>query len=284
MRNALTFDIEEYFQVEAFRDVVPPASWPRLQSRVLLGTHRILDILEEHSVRATFFIVGWVAERHPALVRTIRERGHEVGCHGYAHLPIYAMSPMEFQDDLRRAKRAIEDAAGAAVLGYRAPTCSVVLGTQWALDVLREEGFRYDSSIFPIHHDRYGIPDAPRFPHRVPLMQGGDITEFPLTTLRIASVNFPFCGGGYFRLAPYALIRGGIRHVNRREAQPAIVYLHPWELDPEQPRFDVPVATRFRHYVNLRGTAAKLARLVADFDFAPARDVLADVGLLAVAA
>jgi len=278
MRNALTFDIEEYFHVEAFKHVIRRDAWADLPSRVAASTGRLLDLLQARAVNATFFILGWVAERHPTLVHEIHARGHEVACHSYAHQVIYSMDARAFRDDLRRAKRAIEDAAGAPVVGYRAPTCSVVRATMWALDVLAEEGFRYDSSIFPIHHDRYGIPDNPRSPHRIHLGSGAEIVEFPMSTVRVAGQNFPFCGGGYFRLVPYGLIRAALKRVNHRDGIPGMIYVHPWELDPDQPRVAVSGLTRFRHYVNLRGTSAKLQRLLDDFQFAPVSQVLYEQG------
>ncbi|MGH7390712.1 MAG: XrtA system polysaccharide deacetylase [Candidatus Rokuibacteriota bacterium] len=284
MLNALTFDVEEYFQVEAFRHLVDPGDWEGFAPRAARSTARLLDLLEARDVSATFFVVGWLAERHPELIREIHLRGHELGCHGYAHRPIYSMSPVEFREDLKRAKQAIEDAAGAPVHGFRAPTCSVVATTLWALDVIAEEGFRYDSSVFPIHHDRYGIPDARRFPHRIELASGRELVEFPMTTLRLGGQNLPFCGGGYFRLLPGAVVRAGLRRLNRRERMPAMVYLHPWEIDPEQPRFAVRGLTRFRHYVNLAGTEGKLDALLGAFRFAPARRVLASLGFAEVAA
>jgi polysaccharide deacetylase family protein (PEP-CTERM system associated) len=283
MVNALTFDVEEYFQVEAFRGLVAMEDWPRLPSRVADSTRRLLDLLDARGVSATFFVVGWVADRHPDLVGEIQRRGHELGCHGYAHRPIYTMSRSEFRGDLRQARRAIEDAAGRSVRGYRAPTCSVVASTWWALEMLAEEGFRYDSSIFPIRHDRYGIPSAPRVPHRIALPGGREIVEFPMSTLRLAGQNVPFCGGGYFRLAPYEVIRAGLRRLNR-QGVPGMVYLHPWEIDPGQPRLPVRGLTRFRHYVNLARTETKLARLLEDFAFAPAGRVLEGAGLCQVAA
>ncbi|HXG02819.1 MAG TPA: XrtA system polysaccharide deacetylase [Candidatus Binatia bacterium] len=284
MLNALTVDVEEYFQVEAFRGRVPERDWTHLPSRVAASTRRLLDLFDRHQVRATFFVVGWVARRHPDLVREIAARGHEVGCHSDAHRPIYALGPDGFRRDLRAARAALEDAAGTAVAGYRAPTCSVVRTTWWALDILVEEGFRYDSSVFPIHHDRYGIPDAPRFPYRVRLDSGAEIVEFPMSTFRVAGQNLPFAGGGYFRLLPYPLVRRAIGHLNRREERPAMVYVHPWEVDPEQPRLPAGPLTRFRHYVNLDRTEAKLDRLLADFAFAPAARVLAALGFAEVAA
>lgn len=274
MRNALTFDVEDYFHVEAAARRVSRRDWPRYPSRVEANTRRVLDALDARGVLATFFVLGWVAERHGALVREIADRGHEVACHSYAHRLVYAMGQPEFREDVRRAKDAIEDALGAPIHGYRAPTFSVVRSSWWALEILAEEGFQYDSSVFPIHHDRYGIPDAPRFPHRVAARDGHGILEFPMTTWPIAGQRLPFCGGGYFRLAPYGLIRAGLHRVNDRERQPAIVYLHPWEFDPEQPRLPIGWVNRWRHHVNIRSTAAKLDRLLGEFSFAPARDVL----------
>jgi polysaccharide deacetylase family protein (PEP-CTERM system associated) len=284
MRNALTFDVEEYFQVEAARGRVSRDEWDQLVSRVEPQTLRVLELLDAHGVAATFFVVGWVAERRPGLVREIHRRGHELGCHGYAHVPIYRMDRRRFREDLRRARQAVEDAAGTAVVGYRAPTCSVVEHTLWALEVLAEEGFRYDSSVFPIRHDRYGIPGAPRFPYRVQLGEGRELVEFPLTTVRLGGQNLPVAGGGYFRVLPYPLLRAALRAVNRHEEMPVMIYLHPWELDPDQPRLPLRGLDRVRHYVNLGATAAKLERLLADFAFAPAAHVLRERGFVEVAA
>jgi len=284
MLNALTFDVEEYFHAEVFSSVVRPEDWTLLPSRVGESTRRLLDLLDGHGVAATFFVLGWVAERDPALVREIHDRGHEVACHGFAHRLIYAMAPATFQADVRRAKRAVEDAIGAPILGYRAPTFSVVRGTLWALGVLAEEGFRYDSSIFPIRHDRYGIPNAPRFPHRIAELAGSGMVEFPITTLAVGTARLPFSGGGYFRLLPYPGIRAALRSVNRREGMPGIVYLHPWEVDPEQPRLPIHGLSRLRHYVNLGGTERKLERLLTDFEFAPAGRVLQACGFAEVRA
>jgi polysaccharide deacetylase family protein (PEP-CTERM system associated) len=274
MRNALSFDVEEYFQVEAFASVVDPHHWDRHPSRVADSTRKLLDLLASRGVRATFFALGWVAARQPGLLREIRAGGHELACHGYAHRLIYTMSRDAFRDDIRRAKSTIEDATGTPVFGYRAPTFSVVRKSLWALEVLVEEGFAYDSSIFPIHHDRYGIPDAPRFPHRVEFGGGAELLEFPMTTVEVAGQRIPFCGGGYFRLTPYPLIRAGVRRVNGRDGMPVIVYLHPWEFDPLQPRLPARALTRFRHGLNIARTAGKLDRLLRDFAFAPVGDVL----------
>jgi polysaccharide deacetylase family protein (PEP-CTERM system associated) len=280
MLNALSFDVEDYFHAQAFAGIIRFEEWPSLDARVVDNTRRLLDLLDEFQVAATFFVLGWVAERHASLTREIHERGHEVGCHGYAHRLIYAMSQAEFAADTARARAALEDATGAPILGYRAPTFSIVRKSLWALDILYGMGFRYDSSIFPILHDRYGIPDAPRFPFRIPLPGGGEMAEFPLTTFRLFGQRLPVAGGGYFRLAPYALLRAALGHINRAEGQPAIVYLHPWELDPAQPRLPVGPLTRFRHYVNLDATYGKLRRLLADFHLAPVSHVLRHAGLI----
>jgi polysaccharide deacetylase family protein (PEP-CTERM system associated) len=282
MKNALTFDVEEYFHAEAFARVLRPEEWPTLESRVTRATERLLDILDRDRVRATFFVLGWVAERHPSLVREIASLGHEIACHGYGHRMIQHLTRQEFELDVTRAKRALEDATGRAVLGYRAPTFSIMRETLWSLDVLAEAGFRYDSSIFPVVHDRYGIPDAPRFPHRLRAPNGCEITEFPMSTVEILGRRLPVAGGGYFRLFPYGLTRRAITRINARDGRPAMVYLHPWEIDPDQPRLPVGPLTRFRHLVNVGKTEARLTRLLSDFSFAPAAEVLAETGLLAI--
>ena len=240
----------------------------------------LLGLMGARGVRGTFFVLGWVAERHPDLVRRLAAGGHEIACHGFGHRMIHQMTRAELAEDVRRAKAVLEDAAGRGVLGYRAPTFSVMRGTLWSLDVLCEAGFRYDSSIFPIVHDRYGIPDAPRFPCRLPTPGGGEISEFPLSTVNLLGWRVPVSGGGYFRLAPYGLTRRGIARLNERERQPAIFYLHPWEMDPVQPRLPVSVLSRLRHSVTIQSTEDKLRWMLADFDFAPAAEVLAEVGLL----
>lgn len=280
MKNALSFDVEEYFHAEAFAGVVRPEVWTTLPSRVVGTTERLLDVLDESRVRATFFVLGWVAEREPTLVRAIQARGHEIACHGYGHQMITRLSRGQFADDVRRAKAAIEDAGGISVVGYRAPTFSVVRETLWSLEVLAEAGFQYDSSIFPIAHDRYGIPDAPRFPHRLAAGPGMEIGEFPLSTVGRRRWRFPVAGGGYLRLFPYALTRRAVRHLNQVEGQPAIIYLHPWEIDCGQPRLPVAWLTHLRHTINTRTTEAKLRSLLRDFRFAPVREVLKEVGVL----
>ena len=288
MNNVLTFDVEEYFHAEAFAGVVRPEDWPTFASRVVDATERLLDILDYADVRATFFVLGWVAERQPGLVQEIHARGHELACHGYSHQMISRLTPQEFAEDVKRAKKVIEDIAGTRVIGYRAPTFSVTRQTLWSLEVLMEAGFRYDSSIFPIVHDRYGIPDAPRFAHRIPIFvnripivgNGCAMAELPLSTLSVFGQRLPVAGGGYFRLLPYGLTRLAIRHLNKVERQPAVVYLHPWELDRQQPRLSVGRLTRLRHSINIDETEEKLCRLLADFRFAPAAQVLAETGVL----
>jgi polysaccharide deacetylase family protein (PEP-CTERM system associated) len=288
MNNALTFDVEEYFHAEAFAGVVRPEDWPTFGSRVVDATERLLDILDYADVRATFFVLGWVAERQADLVQEIHARGHELACHGYSHQMISRLTPQEFAEDVKRAKKVIEDIAGTRVIGYRAPTVSVTRQTMWSLEVLMEAGFRYDSSIFPIVHDRYGIPDAPRFAHQIPIFvkripivgNGLTMPELPLSTLSVFGQRLPVAGGGYFRLLPYELTRLAIRHLNKAERRPAVVYLHPWELDRHQPRLPVGRLTWLRHSINIGETEDKLCRLLADFQFAPAAQVLAETGVL----
>ena len=281
MKNALTFDIEEYFHAEVFSGVVRPDAWPTFESRVVDTTTRILDLLDRAGVHATFFVLGWVAERHPALVREIDSLGHEIACHGYGHRMIQQLNTHELAEDVTRAKKVLEDITGTAVIGYRAPTFSVTRETLWSLEVLCDAGFLYDSSIFPIVHDRYGIPGSPRFPYRI-RAGASEITEFPLSTVTLLGRRLPVAGGGYFRLLPYEITRRAISRLNTRERQPAIVYLHPWDMDPEQPRLPVGRLSWWRHTVNAGKTEGRLERLLVDFSFAPACEVLAHAGLLAI--
>lgn len=271
--NAMTVDVEDYFQVSAFAQRVPYDQWPTFESRVCRNTERLLGIFEDAGVRATFFVLGWVAERFPKLVRRIHDDGHELASHSYAHGLVYDATPETFRDDLRRAKDAIENAAAVAVRGYRAPSYSIVERSLWALDVLVGEGYQYDSSIYPIHHDRYGIPAWPRHIHQIQ-RPGGGIWELPGSTVRHAGTNFPVGGGGYFRLLPYGWTRRGIRTLNQVEQRPAIFYLHPWEVDPDQPRIQVGSLSRIRHYYNLGQTEKRLRRLLSEFRFGTVTDVL----------
>jgi polysaccharide deacetylase family protein (PEP-CTERM system associated) len=277
--NALTIDVEDYFQVSAFERVVARSRWHEYESRVASNTDRLLGTLAETGVTATFFVLGWVAERDPSIVRRIASAGHEIASHGFGHRLVYDLSPDEFRDDVRRGKAVVEAAAGRSVRGYRAPSFSITERSLWALDVLIEEGFAYDASIFPIRHDRYGIPTAPRHPFWVSAGAGttgtsqwhtaamGDLLEIPSSTIRIGGSNLPVGGGGYFRLLPYWWTRHGIRRLNEVEGRPAVFYLHPWEVDPRQPRLGGSRLSRFRHYRNLAKTEARLRQLLADFRF-----------------
>jgi polysaccharide deacetylase family protein (PEP-CTERM system associated) len=259
--NIISVDVEDYFHVEAFSDVVDRASWPSRPCRVEANTRRLLDLFDEAGVEATFFILGWVAGRYPSLVRDIVARGHEPACHSYWHRLVYKLTPEEFRQDTRQAKDVIEQAAGCAVRGYRAPSYSIVSRSLWALDILAETGFCYDSSIFPIHHDVYGIPAAPRFPFRI-ATPSGPLTEFPITTFRIAGErNLPVGGGGYLRIFPFWYTRFGVARA-AREGLPLVAYIHPWEVDPEQPRLPGRLASRLRHYTNLSRTYGRLKTLL----------------------
>jgi len=272
--NALTIDVEDYYHVSALAPAISRERWPQMERRVVANTHRLLDLLDGHGVHATFFCLGVVAEEEPALICEIHDRGHEVACHGYAHELVYRQTPELFRDEVVRAKGTLEEITGAAVLGYRAASYSITRRSLWALDVLHEAGFAYDSSIFPIHHDRYGIPDFPRFPHRVRGGEGDGLVEFPLTTARLFGRNLPVAGGGYLRLLPAAITYWGVGQVNRREGKPAILYLHPWEIDPDQPRQRVGWLTRVRHYHNLDRMEARLVGLLERFQFDTAARVL----------
>ncbi len=279
MLNALSVDVEDYFQVEAFSSRVDFEDWNGFPPRVEDNTYRLLEILGEFGVKATFFCLGWVAERYPKLISRIAQEGHEVASHGYAHQPIYRQSRRTFRADIRRAKEILEGIVGKPVVGYRAPTFSITEDTLWALEVIAEEGYSYDSSIFPIRHDLYGFPEAPRFPFMVkekyPFLDCGNLMEFPMSTFSLLGINLPVAGGGYFRFLPYALLKWVFRVFNAR-GEPFIFYLHPWELDPSQPRINgVPWRSRLRHYFNLRGAEAKLKRLLGDFRFTTVREVLA---------
>jgi len=285
MLNALTIDVEDYFQVEAFASVIDPKKWENYPSRVEINTKKILDILDEYQINATFFCLGWVAERQSDLIKEILARGHEVASHGYAHQPIYKQSPDIFRQDIRKTKKILEDITGKPVFGYRAPTYSITQKTLWALEILAEEGYKYDSSIFPIRHDLYGIPDAPRFPFNVNMLIPSNVQtrliEFPLTTLRILNLNIPIAGGGYFRLFPYVFVKKALKHINVKEKKLFIFYFHPWELDPNQPRINhIPWRSRFRHYVNLDKTEKKLKKLLSDFKFSTVLEVLSIHSLL----
>ena len=271
--NAMSVDVEDYFQVSAFDRVVSRAGWDEFDSRVVPNTQRILELFAQEGVRATFFVLGWVANRFPRLVKDIAAAGHEIASHGYNHQLLYTLTPAQFREDVRTSKALLEQASGSPVLGFRAPSYSIVESSLWALDILIDEGYAYDASIFPIHHDRYGIPNAERHAH-VLRRKSGTLLEMPASTTRLGSVNLPIAGGGYFRLLPYAWTRWGINRVNRLERKAVVFYVHPWELDPDQPRFAVGAASRFRHYTGLAKTPARLRRLLHEFRFTSVADVL----------
>jgi polysaccharide deacetylase family protein (PEP-CTERM system associated) len=277
MLNALTIDVEDYFQVNAFANHVRQEQWDSYPLRVDVNTRRILDMLDSFSIKATFFILGWVAERLPALTKEIHRRGHEIACHGYGHELIYSIGPGRFRADIRRSKSMLEDQCGVRVNGYRAPSYSITKQSLWALDILAEEGFIYDSSIFPVLHDTYGIPDAGRFPHIIQTT-AGPLVEFPLTTLPLnlgwKKIRLPIAGGGYLRLLPVSIIRHGIAKINQQEKQPAVLYFHPWEIDPDQPRIEAGLKSRFRHYLNLDKTEGKLKHLFSRLAFGTMTDVI----------
>jgi polysaccharide deacetylase family protein (PEP-CTERM system associated) len=271
--NALSVDVEDYFQVSAFDRIVSRAKWDSFESRIVPNTQRVLELLDRAGVRATFFVLGWVASRYPSLVRDMVTAGHEVASHGYHHQLLYLLTPQQFREDVRSAKAVLEHVTGGPVLGFRAPSYSIVESSLWALDILIEEGHVYDASIFPIHHDRYGIPGAERHAH-VLRRASGTLIEMPASTVRVGRVNLPIGGGGYFRLLPYGWTRWGIRRVNRRERKPVVFYFHPWEVDPDQPRFAVSAASRLRHYTGLRAAPGRLRRMLGEFRFAPIAEVL----------
>ena len=282
MINALTIDVEDYFHVTAFDRHVKPEEWDNYPLRVQGNTMRILDMLDEFSLRATFFVLGWVAQRCPSLVKEIHRRGHEIACHGYGHQLIFRHSPQEFRRDVSKAKNILEDLCGEQVHGYRAPSYSITTNSLWALDVLVEEGFAYDSSIFPITHDIYGIPDGKRFPHKIST-HSGTIQEFPISTFSLKlgrwHSQWPIAGGGYLRLFPAALVARAIQSININENEPVIVYFHPWEIDPQQPRIKAGLKSRFRHYLNLDRMELKIRHLLDNFGFSSVKDVLSGATL-----
>lgn len=266
IRNAMTIDVEDYFQVSAFASHISRDSWPSLPCRVEANIDRILALLDAAGIKATFFTLGWIAERYPAMVRRIVEHGHELASHGYAHQRASDQSAEEFSDDVGRSKALLEDIGGQQVLGYRAPSFSIGSGNLWALDVLKKAGYRYSSSVYPVRHDHYGMPDAPRFAF-YPNGEDG-LLELPITTVRLMQRNLPAGGGGYFRFFPYAMSRWLMQRVNDSDRQPAIFYFHPWEVDPDQPRQEnISLKTRFRHYVNLGRMETRLKALTRDFQW-----------------
>jgi len=264
--NAFTVDVEDYFQVEAFSSVVDRASWENRPARVVGNTERVLALLESANARATFFVLGWVADRFPCLVRRIQASGHEVASHGYGHKLAHGQTRAKFREDVRRAKGSLEDCSGVAVRGYRAPTFSITPANWWAYEILMEEGYEYSSSIYPIDHDLYGMPFAPRMPFHP--LEKESILEVPVATVRLFNKNRPCGGGGYFRLFPYLVSRWCIRHVNSIDRQACVFYCHPWEFDPQQPRIpSISVRSRFRHYLNISVMEHRVDKLLRDFEW-----------------
>lgn len=280
MKNVFTVDVEDYYQVQAFADVVDPARWDDYAARVVPNTEAVLALLAERGIVGTFFVLGWVAKRNPQLVRRIAAAGHEIASHGMSHRMVTTQSPAVFRQETRESKKLLEDQCQRPVLGYRAATYSITRRSTWALDILCEEGFQYDSSIFPMRHDNYGIPDANPRPHRLTTPNGGTLAEFPISVLQHGALTIPISGGGYFRLFPYGFTRWALRRLNAAR-QEFVFYIHPWEVDPGQPRIPgARLLSRFRHYQNLSKCQARLRRLLRDFEFTTMRSVLVEKGLL----
>jgi polysaccharide deacetylase family protein (PEP-CTERM system associated) len=279
--NAFTVDVEDYFHVAALSSAISRDSWNSRELRVEANVDRLLHRLAEQEVRGTFFVLGWLAERCPSLVRRIASAGHEIACHGYSHRLVYTQTVREFREETVRAKTVLEDTLGHAVLGYRAASFSITRASLWALDELIDLGFGYDSSVFPIHHDLYGLPGATPEPHRILAPSGRSIAEFPMSTASFFGLHVPVSGGGYFRILPYWLTRAGLRQINQRRARPFAFYLHPWELDPGQPRIKVGAFSRFRHYTNLARCESRLRQLLTDFEFSTMHEALQQCGVLA---
>lgn len=274
IRNALSVDVEEWFQVGAFEGVIARDDWDTLASRVESNCARVLDLFAAAEVKATFFTLGWVAARAPALVRRIHEAGHELASHGWDHARVFTLGPARFAEDLAISRRAIEDACGTSIAGYRAPSFSIDARTPWAFEVLAGEGYAWSSSVAPVIHDHYGWPESPRFAFRP--LAGSDLVEVPVTTALLGRRRLAAGGGGFFRVLPYAFTRWAIRQVNAREGRPAVFYFHPWEVDPEQPRvINAPLRSQLRHYTNLSGMEAKLARLLREFEWGTMGEIVA---------
>jgi polysaccharide deacetylase family protein (PEP-CTERM system associated) len=278
--NAFSIDVEDYFQVAALAPAVPRESWPTREYRVERNTDVILNLLAERGIHGTFFILGWCAERSPGLIRKIAAAGPEIACHGFSHRLIYDQTQDEFREEARRSKHFLEDTIGMSVTGYRAASFSITQRSLWALDALIDLGFEYDSSVFPIRHDRYGIPGASRDIGPIKAPSGRTLVEFPMSAASFGGVRVPVSGGGYFRLLPYAVTRAGLKQINERTGQPFTFYLHPWEVDPTQPRLKVKAFSRFRHYNNLHKCEGRLRRLLGEFRFSTMRDVLESRGML----
>jgi len=278
IQNAISIDVEDYFQVAALAESIKMSEWNSISPRVEENTHKILDLFDKYHVRATHFILGWVAERFPALVKEIANRGHEIASHGYSHQLIYNQTQEVFRQETNKSKNLLEDITGQEVLGYRAASYSITKKSLWALDILAEAGFKYDSSIFPVYHDRYGIHGSPKEPHILKTPNGQRLVEYPLSTYKIFGQTIPIAGGGYFRLYPFWLSRYFYRQVNKKQ-KPFVFYLHPWEVDPGQPKVDVSWFSKFRHYNNLDQCEHRLSKLLSEFKFTTMKDKLDDLGL-----
>ena len=275
MKNAVTIDVEDYFQVAALAPWAPFTQWDEFPLRVERNTHKLIELFAEKQIKATFFVLGWVAERCPQIVREILAEGHELASHGYSHQLIYRQSPELFREETQRSKKLLEDIGGTEVHGYRAASYSITKESLWALDILAECGFLYDSSIFPVHHDRYGIPDATEIPHRIKSPAGHELTEFPITAMKLVGKHrLPVAGGGYFRLFPYWFSEWALRRVNCQQQQAFIFYLHPWEIDPDQPRLPATGFSKFRHYNNLDVCEERLTKLLDSFEFTTVAELL----------
>jgi len=276
MKNALTIDLEDYYQVSAFAKGASVDHWEGFTSRIEQNTEKLLSLFEGEKRKATFFTLGWVARKYPKLVGQIIETGHEIACHSDAHHSVYTLTAEQFREDTSQAKKSLEDITGTAILGYRAPSFSITADTLWAFEILAELGFTYDSSIFPIQHLNYGMPHAPRVPFLIHT-NTGPIVEFPMPTLQLGASRAPIAGGAYFRLLPYWYTSWGIKYLNAAESSPACIYLHPWELDSEQPRMNGSLTARMRHYFGLRATEGKFRRLLHDFEFQPMSSFVGDI-------
>ncbi|CCE23116.1 Polysaccharide deacetylase domain protein [Methylotuvimicrobium alcaliphilum 20Z] len=264
--NAMTVDVEDYFQVSAFEKTIAKSEWETLPQRADYNTHRFLDLFEKHNIKATFFTLGWVAERHPSLIQRIVKEGHELACHGYDHIRVTELDPEQFRNDVVKTKKMLEDIGGREVIGYRAPSYSIGASNPWAHNILAEVGFRYSSSVYPVKHDLYGMPEAPRFMYEP--IEGKNFKEIPITTLPLAGKNWPCGGGGFFRFYPYFLSKWAFNVINQKEHQPGIFYCHPWEIDPEQPRQkNVSFKSKFRHYLNLDKMEGRIVNLLHDFSW-----------------
>jgi len=277
--NALTVDVEDYYHVSAFSKVINRDAWSDQISHVVANTDRLLELFDTNKIKATFFVLGWVAERWPELVKKLDSHGHEVACHGYSHELVYNQTPEIFREETKRSKQILENIIQKPVLGYRAASYSITNKSKWALDILFELGFKYDSSIFPVKHDRYGMPDTPKFPYLLETPDGNKLIEFPLTSINIMGYQLPIAGGGYFRLFPYFFSKWAFQKINSRYSKPFIFYLHPWEIDTTQPRIKAGFISTFRHYNNIDKTQDRLSKLVRQFRFSTAYDVLKSMQL-----